>query len=220
MSETPEERKEAAAIRRRWITLGELLAITAVLISALTLWNSYKERANSEAERSTETRKAEAKAHTIVLKASVGRDGDRLDLAPTDAEQVIQGQTIVFPSALALAPVETTGDARIEAGWFADALKRRATRRRRRPATCGCRWRSAPATSPATRRRATRPSTRSATAWRGASSVARRSSSRGCRWRGAWTRTVRARRWMRRGGASSSPERGGLPAISRRSLRA
>ncbi|HEX8061853.1 MAG TPA: hypothetical protein VF535_01415 [Allosphingosinicella sp.] len=34
------ERREAAAIRRRWITLGEILAVIGVLISALALWSS------------------------------------------------------------------------------------------------------------------------------------------------------------------------------------
>ena len=43
--ETPQQQAaEAAAIRRRWITLGEVLAVAAVLISALTFWNSYQER--------------------------------------------------------------------------------------------------------------------------------------------------------------------------------
>ena len=118
------QQREKAAIRKRWINLGELLAIVAVVISALTLWNSYKDRANSEAERTTEARKAETKARTLVLKGSVAKDGDRLDLVPTAAGQVIQSQTILFPTALGLAPVETTGDARIEAGWFASALKK------------------------------------------------------------------------------------------------
>ena len=123
MSDSKQER-EKAAIRKRWINLGELLAIVAVVISALTLWNNYKDRANSEAERTTEARKAETKARTLVLKGSVAKEGDRLDLVPTAADQVIQSQTILFPTALGLAPVETTGDARIEAGWFASALKK------------------------------------------------------------------------------------------------
>lgn len=43
MSDSPEakqetRKEEAARIRRRWITLGELLAVAAVLISALTLY--------------------------------------------------------------------------------------------------------------------------------------------------------------------------------------
>lgn len=124
MSETPEEKREAAKIRRRWITLGELLAIAALAISGLTLWNSYKERANSETERAALAQKADAKARTLVLKAQVAGGGDMLALAPIDSDQAIQGQTILFPKALGLAPIETTGDARIEADWFANALRK------------------------------------------------------------------------------------------------
>ncbi|MBV9842215.1 MAG: hypothetical protein JOY99_11930 [Sphingomonadaceae bacterium] len=124
MTETPQERQEAAAIRKRWINLGELLAIAAVIISALTLWNSYKERSNAESDRSVEARKADTRAHRLVLKASVAANGARVDLAPSDADQVLQGQTLLFPSSLTLSPIETTGDARIEAGWFADAVKK------------------------------------------------------------------------------------------------
>ena len=124
MNESPREREEKAAIRRRWITLGELLTIAAVAISALTLWNSYKERATSEAERTTEAKKAETRSRTLVLKGSVSKEGDRLDLVPTASDQVIQSQTIIFPTALKLSAVETTGEARIEADWFASPLRK------------------------------------------------------------------------------------------------
>ena len=38
MSETPQQRRR----RLRWLTLGELLAVIAVAISALGLWQSWK----------------------------------------------------------------------------------------------------------------------------------------------------------------------------------
>ena len=130
--ETREQAAEAAAIRRRWITLGEGLAVIGVVISALALWNSYQERAGSEAERvQAETRAGRATA-TLLLKAAAEHDGARLTLAPLHADQTIQGQTIAFPAALALAPVETTGNARIEADWLSEAL-RRARKAKQRP---------------------------------------------------------------------------------------
>ena len=65
---------EAAAIRRRWITLGEILAVVAVMISGLTFWNSYSERTASEAERAAEKdaaadeeRKAAERSQTLLL---------------------------------------------------------------------------------------------------------------------------------------------------------
>lgn len=124
MTETGEERKEAAAIRRRWITLGEVLGVAAVLISALTLWNNVQERKSNEAERAaTSTREARVQT-ALILKATVQNDGRRLAIAPLDSGQAIQNQRIVFPSALGISPVETVADPRIEADWIADALKK------------------------------------------------------------------------------------------------
>lgn len=122
--ETREQAAEAAAIRRRWITLGEILAVLGVLISALALWNSYSERSSDEAEKAQAEVKAGRASATLLLRASVEGDGRRLALAPLREDQTIQSQSIAFPKALALAPVETTGNARIEAGWLDDALRK------------------------------------------------------------------------------------------------
>jgi len=113
---------EAAAIRRRWITLGEALAVLAVVISALTLWNNWSERKDSETSRQAELRRTSARAATLLLTAT--RSGDhRLVLSPSGAGQSVQSQTITFPTALGAAPAETTGEPRIEAAWFESALK-------------------------------------------------------------------------------------------------
>lgn len=114
---------EAAAVRRRWINIGEAVAVAAVLISALTFWNSYSERRSAEAARQSEQRSAVAKARTIVLKATPEHGGDRLSLSPI-GDQTIQGQTIAFPSALGIDPVDTVSEPRIEAGWFGKAVKK------------------------------------------------------------------------------------------------
>lgn len=128
MNDTPEGSKEARAadaarIRRRWITLGEILAVVAVLISALTLYLNWSDKQDERATKAAESSKASARAARLVLDAT--QDGDsRLTLKPTDADQVVQSQTIRFPQALEIAPVDTTGEPRIEAGWFDTALKR------------------------------------------------------------------------------------------------
>lgn len=106
------------------MTLGEILAVAAVGISALTLWDSHQERVRTETKAAASETRADAEAAVLVLRATPSRDGDRLTLAPLNAEQAIQAQTILFPTALGLAPVETTGDPRIEAAWFEGALKR------------------------------------------------------------------------------------------------
>ena len=124
MTETPEEKREAAAIRRRWITLGEILAVLAVLISAATLWNSYQERKGAEIERATAAQKENRAQSALVLKARPENDGKRLTLEPVATDQVIQSQRVLFPAGLGVKPIETAGDSRIEAEWIADALKK------------------------------------------------------------------------------------------------
>jgi hypothetical protein len=116
-----EDAAGAAAIRRRWITLGEVLAVAAVVISGLTFWNSYQERSSAEAERVAEKKEKSAKAQILMLKAS--GEGSKLDLATLDSNQAVQAQTILFPSALEMKPVETV-DPRIEAGWIEAAAKK------------------------------------------------------------------------------------------------
>lgn len=119
--QTPEERKEAAAIRRRWITLGEILAVIGVLISGLALWNSWSERSAAEKERAAEKAQQADVSRTLLLKPGGG--GKSLSLAAHDPDQAIQGQTLIFPSALAVGAFETT-EPRIEAEWVKRAVKK------------------------------------------------------------------------------------------------
>lgn len=122
MSETPSEREEKARVRRRLLNLGELLAIVAVAISALTLWNSYQERKSSEAAHASESAQSAKKAVVLTMRATADKDGRTLALAPHAENQAIQSQTIIFPTALGLSPAETSSDARIERDWFDGAL--------------------------------------------------------------------------------------------------
>lgn len=124
MSDTPAEKAEQARVRRRLLTLGEAVAVLAVLISALTLWNSWRDRERTERKEARAEAKTKAVTATVTLGAAADAEGRRLSLAALRDDQTIQGQTILFPPALKVAAIETTGDPRIEADWFADALRR------------------------------------------------------------------------------------------------
>ena len=122
MSGKPDDSEEAARVRRRWLTLGEILGIAAVVISALTFWNSYSERRHAEPEQQADRDRSSRAAATLLLGATT-EAGDRALALSSQAEgQSIESQTIRFPAALGLSPVETTGNARIERYWFATAL--------------------------------------------------------------------------------------------------
>jgi len=112
---------EAAASRRRWITFGEVLTVIAVLISGLTFWNNWSQRNADQAQKAAEANKAAVHSGTLVLSATnVGKR--ELVLKPASGEQSVQDQHIAFPAALGVAPADTTGEPRIDAGWFEHAL--------------------------------------------------------------------------------------------------
>ena len=113
MTETPEART-----RRRWITVGEIIGIAALVISGLSYWDAHQERVAPPKAVS-----APVKAAPLVLTGTVDAARDRIDLHPASSEQVIQTQTIRFPVVVRADAVDTTGNARIEAGWFDGGLR-------------------------------------------------------------------------------------------------
>jgi len=117
--ETPAAKAEAARIRRRWLTLGEILAVAAVAISGLTFWNSYEERRDAKAERLQEEQSA-AKARSQVGLIATQADGSKLTFKSIGC--ALQSTDIVFPTALGIEPQNTVLEHRIEADWFEDAL--------------------------------------------------------------------------------------------------
>lgn len=114
------ERAEAAATRRRWLSLAELVGIVGLLIAGLSLWFSWSERRADDQEKQIE-KAAETKVRTLVLlTASPLHDGEQLVLK--DATHQIQSIDIRFPTALGLAAQRSVLDPHIEAGWLSDAL--------------------------------------------------------------------------------------------------
>ena len=120
MTQTPAERAEAAAIRRRWITLGEVVAVAGLIISALALYLSYAERRADEAERQHD-KATEAKARAAVLLTATPVDGGRR-LLLKDAAHPVQSVTVHFPGALGIASQTSTLTPEIDARWIAAKL--------------------------------------------------------------------------------------------------
>lgn len=125
MSESAPPPPTAAGSRRAWITVGEVVGVLALAVAALSSWDSHQERAREDAMRAAAERHAVAQ-DVFVMRASVDADGQRLRLEPVRADQVIQSQVYVFPAKVRAGEVRTTGDARIEAAWIADGLRRAA----------------------------------------------------------------------------------------------
>lgn len=120
MNETPAEKAEARAIRRRWLTIGELVAVAGVIIAGVSLWLSWADKRDEASRKAAEASKAAAAETRLDLRASVGGAGREVTL--TDPAHEILDMTVAFPKALgvgAQAPVLP----RIEADWFSDAVR-------------------------------------------------------------------------------------------------
>lgn len=117
VAETVTERAEAAATRRRWVSLAELVGVAGLIIAALGLWLGWSDRRADDSAKQAE-QATEAKVRTLVmLKASA--DGD--DLKLTDAAHDVQEIDVRFPTSLGVA-AQTDVDPAIKARWVADAL--------------------------------------------------------------------------------------------------
>ncbi|UAJ10201.1 hypothetical protein [Polymorphobacter megasporae] len=114
MTETPEART-----RRRWITMGEIIGIAALVISGLSYWDAHEERVAPPKPPTA----APAKEKPLVLTGTLSDAHDRIELHPASADDVIQTQTIRFPTSVRADAVDTTGNARIEAAWFESGLR-------------------------------------------------------------------------------------------------
>ena len=122
----PEGKARRLLLRR--LSLAEAVGLAAVVIAGLGYWDTHRARTQEERDRAAQAQALKAEAQkgalrrTFLLTATPQGSGDWLRLAPAHAEQVIQTQTLVVPTEVRADPVETTGNPRIEQGWFAAGL--------------------------------------------------------------------------------------------------
>jgi hypothetical protein len=99
MTETREERQAAAATRRRWVTLAEVVAVAGVLIAALGLWQNWSDRRAEQAEKAA-TARVETQARGRVDLIATARDDGR-ELLLSDRAHEISDAVVTWPSTLA-----------------------------------------------------------------------------------------------------------------------
>ena len=119
MNETPAEKAEARAIRRRWLTIGELVAVAGVVIAGVSLWVSWADKRDEASQKASAASKAAAAGTRLSLRASVA-DGGRKAVLSDPAHEILD-TAVAFPKALSVdaqAPVLP----RIETNWFSSAV--------------------------------------------------------------------------------------------------
>ena len=113
MSESPEARS-----RRRWINLGELIALAALIVSALGVWIAWK---NSNEDKTT---RIVEQHHSVPLslRATVDAGGRTLTLVPADPSHALESATLAIKGT---SPIEVGSDGRLSASDVESALKDR-----------------------------------------------------------------------------------------------
>lgn len=110
MSESESER------RRRLITLGELIALAALIVSALGVWISWKSSGNDKPTRVVEQRPSIA----LTLRARAEDDGRTLDISPVEPTHALESLKVTLPGA---SPIEVGSDGELAASDVESALK-------------------------------------------------------------------------------------------------
>ncbi|MBS0363943.1 MAG: hypothetical protein JSR98_21430 [Proteobacteria bacterium] len=119
-------------LQLRWLTLAEVVGIAALVIAGLGYWDNHREKIQGEREKAADARERKAEAQkeaqagaaklTFLITGSAEPGGERLRLTAVHPEQVIQTQAISFPTEVRDHAVQTTGNPRLEAGWFEGGL--------------------------------------------------------------------------------------------------
>jgi hypothetical protein len=112
MKETESERE-----RRRWINLGEIIAIGALIVSAVGVWISWKSTDHQGPATVIEKRQS----IPLTLRATAERDGRTLVILPVEASHALESLTLSLKGAQ---PIELGSDGRLDADSLNPALDR------------------------------------------------------------------------------------------------
>jgi hypothetical protein len=104
--------------RRHWITLGEIIGVAALIISALGLYISWRSTQDDKPTRVVEQKQA----IPLTLRGTAERDGRVLVLAPVEAGHALESLAITITGA---PPIEVGSDGRLSAEDVQTAFKGR-----------------------------------------------------------------------------------------------
>jgi hypothetical protein len=102
--------------RRRWIALGEVIAIAALIVSAIGVWIAWRSTSNNQPTRVVEQRQA----IPLTLRGTVENEGRELIIAPVEQSHALESLTLTLPG---VSPIELGSDGTLSAGDIEGALK-------------------------------------------------------------------------------------------------
>ncbi|HSR00810.1 MAG TPA: hypothetical protein VLM36_12960 [Sphingomicrobium sp.] len=112
MSESESER------RRRLVNFGELIALAALIVSAVGVWISWKNSGNDKPTRIVEQRQS----IPLTLRAKKDEDGRRLEISPVESTHALESLVITIRGA---SPIQVGSDGELDASDVESALSGR-----------------------------------------------------------------------------------------------
>jgi hypothetical protein len=103
--------------RLRWVTLGEAIAIAALIVSAAGVWISWKTSSSEDKGPTTVVEKRAA--IPLTLRGRARDDGRTLEISPVEDGHALQSLTVATAGA---APIEVGSDGELRAGDLQRAL--------------------------------------------------------------------------------------------------
>ena len=112
MSESESQR------RRRLISLGELIALAALMVSAVGVWIAWKSSSQDKPTRVVE----QHQPVPLVLRGIPDRDGSTMIIAPVNRDHALESITVTIKGA---SPIELGSDGRLSASDVQHAIEDR-----------------------------------------------------------------------------------------------
>lgn len=104
--------------RRRWINLGEIIALAALMVSAVGVWIAWKSSNEDKPTRIVEQRSTVP----LALRGTVDSNGDQLTIMPADPSHALESLKVTIKG---LSPIEVGSDGKLSAKDVEAALKNR-----------------------------------------------------------------------------------------------
>jgi hypothetical protein len=116
MSESPSAEAKRKA-RLRWVTLGEAVAIAALIVSAVGVWISWKSDSAEDKGPAMVVEKRQAVA--LALRGKAVDDGRALEISPVESGHALQSLNVIVAGASA---IDVGSDGQLGAAEFERAL--------------------------------------------------------------------------------------------------
>jgi len=103
--------------KRRWINLGEIIAVAALVVSAVGVWIAWKSSTNNQPTRVVEQRQP----IPLTLRGTAQDDGRRLVISPVESSHALESLTLTIKGAY---PIELGSDGALDADTVGSKVKK------------------------------------------------------------------------------------------------